>query len=183
MSFSVCFRKKPSWPNARDLHRPWEATESLFRDELGKLLPILPADQPWLQRRPRPGLGGETWWDDYVISSSKLSLAYDHMQIYSHTRHIHFFFFCIWHLSRKEQQEIKSEIWLQSYPQRAGMVAGCHSNQAGTTADSSCLISSAWSSINYQVCLLFGWYECHQPALCRWVWRPLVYMDPKLGSV
>lgn len=52
---------------------------------------------------------------------------------------------------------------LQYYPQMAGVATGFHSTQAGITADSTCLISSSWSPINYQMCLLLGWYESLQP--------------------
>lgn len=48
----------------------------------------------------------------------------------------------------------------------AGVAAGFHSNKAGITPNSTYLISSSSSSINYPVFLLFGWNESlhpHQP--------------------
>lgn len=45
---------------------------------------------------------------------------------------------------------------VQSYLQRASVGASLHSNPAGATLNSTCLISWAWLSIDYQMWLLFG---------------------------
>lgn len=45
---------------------------------------------------------------------------------------------------------------------KASVKAGFYSNQAQTTPDSTSLLSSSCSPINYQVCHQFGWYESLQ---------------------
>lgn len=59
---------------------------------------------------------------------------------------------------------------------RAGVNADFKSNQAETTPNSSCLISSSWSPISYQVCLPIGCYESLQ------LHRPLVVKIENLSQ-